>query len=157
MNTYVLKKRVEAGQEYFRFLPQALSTKWIDLLEAHRRAVLSVPQSLTLLHPLHFAEYVSNIEQVLGPRSFSSEQGASSLSCAALYIWGYQCPISDNPPLCADHAFPYSLGGPTIGANKRYLCTLHNQMKSNDIHFFSWEEGVPNWFENAIHRIERLY
>jgi len=151
----MLSDRIELSRQYFEYLPFALSSNWHNLYALYQEGELTLPQKMTLLHPDHYRQNTNNVKQVLGDRTFPIEAGMQSQKCSSLFVWGYVCPITEHRGLAADHEFPYSLGGPTISSNKRFLCPLHNQMKSNDVHFFSWEQPEPEWVLDTLKRIKR--
>jgi len=152
MEEGILTSRIGRSREYFEYLPSALTTNWHELYALYQRGQLPLPHVMTLLHP---DNYRHNIKNILGDRAFPLEAGMQSQRCGALDVWGYVCPIVQDRRLAADHEFPYSLGGPTVSTNKRFLCPLHNQMKSNDVHFFPWEKPEPEWVSDTLLRIKR--
>lgn len=155
MDEGTLANRIERSREYFEYLPMALSADWNELYALYQCGQLPLPQTMTLLHPGHYKHNVKDIKTVLGDRTFQLEAGMQSQKCGALAVWGYVCPIVQHQSLAADHEFPYSLGGPTVSSNKRFLCPLHNQMKSNDVHFYPWEKLEPEWVSATLIRIKR--
>ena len=111
-----------------------------------------------MVHPdfirsIHLPSHVNHdalIRDIQGYRSFKQENG----KCQSKLIWGYECPI--HSLLChGDHLFPYSMGGPTISANKLLLCRYHNMVKATDIHLFPWEEKENRliWLDSHIKNI----
>lgn len=156
MHADLLVARVEAARRYFAFLEKTRDMTWAALHEMYRRRELEPPEAMALVHPRYYEELGRAAESVRGPRGFEKFGAITGRRCEAERIWGYLCPSLGTEPLCADHQFPYSLGGPTVAQNIRYLCQAHNRMKSTDIHFYPWEAGAPQWLPDAVGRVHRL-
>ena len=92
-------------------------------------------------------------EELQGGRRFQGTEMARFDPCEAERLWGYPCDLEPDGRIEFDHAFPYSLGGPTVGANRLGLCPVHNAGKAGDIHLFPWEEGEPRWLAASLGRI----
>jgi hypothetical protein len=150
--------RICCTQEYIASLELSLQSNWLNQYEMCCRSTLSLPHAFALIHPWHYSQDSTQlrVNGVRGSRSFPKEVGMTSLLCASELIWGYKCSRSLGKEVQADHLFPYSLGGQTVASNKVYLCSLHNQMKSNDIHIFPWENGEPVWLSNCLEMIARI-
>lgn len=113
---------------------------------------------LAAIHPKHYSEFApltGSSCPVRGPRSMPIDAGVRSAGCCCHVIWGYPCHF-EHPMLAADHLFPFSFGGPSSGANKIFLCSLHNQSKGSDIHLYPWELGEPQWLSPLFQRVERI-
>jgi hypothetical protein len=144
--------RINSAYEYLSYL-QELETgnvSWKDGLNQYEAGSLSFAKAMTLINPRFCPAISTNVQ---GVRRFLEEPGFSSMKCQSDILWGYDCPIGSRA-LHADHLFPYTLGGPTIGANKIYLCSDHNSMKSCDLHFYSWESKAE-WLDAQIRLIAR--
>lgn len=140
--------RIQASRRYLTFLSQSLHQDWNVLHQQYITGLLQFPEAMTLVHPVF---YPLNIARLLGPRAFPVDVGTAVCACSE--VWGYECVFSGED-MCADHTFPYSLGGPTLATNKTYLCSLHNRMKANDVHLFRWEMGEPVWLKPLIGQIK---
>lgn len=119
-----------------------------------------------LIHPGHL-EHLTSIDFQLdreitllqGNRNFNRVINTTT-QCRSELIWNYKCPLSHPDGISLDHHFPYSLGGPTIGSNQIPLCNHHNKVKTNDIHFYSWENAdlhYNNWLKDQINKMHRLF
>jgi hypothetical protein len=142
--------RTAQCRDYLAALEAIRFGNWQVLFDARMRQDLGLAATLALVHPDVYS-HRDGAEMVRGARIFARE--APRQKCGAVLCWGYEC---DRPADCADHLFPYSLGGPTVSANKLYLCWLHNQMKSNDAHCYPWERGEPSWLQSTLARIVNL-
>jgi hypothetical protein len=157
MKEEILKLRLAHGKEYVTAICSLTDTNWIVSYENYLLGNLGLAQSFALIHPSHYESYIS-AKSMRGLRNFSQELGLHSMKCSSRIFWGYDCPFnSKNIQLVADHIFPYSLGGPTEADNKAYLCSFHNQLKGNDIHFFPWEFEEPPWLGGILKRISLVY
>lgn len=143
------------GQRYVSFLSRVSISNWQQYYGQYHQNKLDLAESMALIHPRHY-EHMRTTNQIRGDRAFPKEQGMTSIGCSADVIWGYSCSIELTTVVCADHLFPYSLGGPTVSNNKLYLCEFHNQLKGNDIHIYPWERGEPEWLKDLLLRINRL-
>jgi hypothetical protein len=153
MDREILELRHRSVVSYADALATALSEGWTNSyarwLGQNQVDSMTSPESMVLLHPWHY-EGVRGTSDPRGNRRFGAEVG-QRLRCDAPTFWGMECAFG-YPPV-ADHVFPYSLGGPTVGGNRAVLCQIHNQMKSNDLHVFPWERPTPAWVPDTIERI----
>jgi hypothetical protein len=146
----ILEIRIDLGRKYLEKLSQLPSRDWLQEYELYLANALSLPEALALAHPENYdLNSLSNV--IRGPRQFDPEIGRER--CRAEVIWLYNCEVQAS---AADHVFPYSLGGPTVGSNKLLLCRRHNEMKANDIHLYPWEKGEPEWLTHCLRAIRRL-
>lgn len=148
--------RTTHARRYLAALRRSLGMPWRD---AYSMAIRSEDwlDRLALIHPEHYRDFLSlsgSTCPVRGARTFDQQAAQQFDTCASPIIWGYpcECPM---PTLCADHCFPWSLGGPTVSANKILLCREHNSLKGADIHFYPWERGQPEWLVDVIERLFR--
>ena len=148
-----LKKRVECGRAYLLAVEKSLQADWLPNYQMYLNGHLRLEESLALAHPDHYRNLSNNLG-IRGARAFAQEIRQGETKCLATVWWGYECNLTTG--ISADHLFPYSLGGPTVGTNKIYLCSLHNQMKSNDVHLFPWEQGEPVWLADTLKSVWRL-
>jgi hypothetical protein len=132
-------------------LERVLGGGWQEILDDHKAGSASIADSLALIHPLNIS---GNQAAICGPRQFAADPAYRFQVCQCELYWQLKCEHRESPHLYADHVFPYSLGGPTVPENRMMLCGVHNRMKSNDIHFFPWERGLPVWFASVLTRIE---
>ena len=146
-----MRERILHAEEYLKGLEAIRQVGWYKMLSEYRDGNLSIPKALALIHPEHY-DFAQDI--VCGVRTFKADPVPSLRKCECHLYWQIICPFSKEREFRIDHIFPYSLGGPTDPDNRMVLCRLHNQMKSNDIHFFPWEQGLPIWFEPLLSRIE---
>lgn len=145
--------RIQAAEKYIYALSKFHHFEWAELYDLYLSKELTLEERFCLIHPVHLEE-LGLQNKIQGNRAFNEEPGVSTMLCQSNQIWGYSCcAVKDQNRLVADHLFPYSLGGPTIASNKLYLCKFHNQVKSNDIHFFPWERGEPDWLSIQIARV----
>lgn len=151
----VIAARIEAAQQYLAALDQLAASCWVNSYEDYKRGRASLPAAMALLHPRWYDNDEAVKKTILGPRAFTREQGLAGVPCQAATIWGYECG-REAGECAADHLFPYSAGGPTLGSNKLYLCALHNQLKGNDIHLFPWERVEPEWVAQKLQMINKL-
>jgi hypothetical protein len=154
--------RFLTAREYLVQLKRLENTVWIDAyvdFEKNNNEILG----LALLHPGHYKELELPIglsaekllREIQGPRIFDFRLAGDQ--CASQLLWGYECPLHDVP-IQQDHLFPFSLGGPTVGANRVPLCRYHNMVKGSDIHCFPWEnvtERCSYWLRDQLTKIER--
>ena len=152
--------RNKEAYKYLKALEQAMQVDWHTTV-ARYESSKDLYIGLSLLHPCYLEgvgcsekEAKSLIERVQGQRAFVGS-GAGK-PCRSELLWGYECPLSSDE-MQLDHLFPYSLGGPTIGANAIPLCRIHNLMKSSDIHCFPWEcadTRLSPWLDNQIKKVQ---
>ena len=148
--------RIAAAENYLRIIDEPLPGYWSDLFEeALIRRDLQL--SMALIHPRHWEELAER-KLILGERAFRVATLRGTQSCHAHDYWGVPCPTPANSDaiIHADHAWPYSLGGPTNVANIRWLCRRHNAAKSSDVHLYPWEAPPPDWLSSHLNRIKRL-
>jgi len=134
------------NQEYWKFLNS-------KFFESNKPAPF--PDALITIHPKwHVTVTGGNKEcPVRGPRTFT-DQAAEKTLCNSKKFWGYECPFIHNPQLSKDHIFPYSKGGPTSATyNFTWLCKMHNEMKSGDIHVVDLRKK-PNWFDEQYQKVK---
>ena len=143
-----LTARILACEGYLEMLTTTLHGAWNKTYQRF----LEYPELRTgfaIIHPAHYNE-IPRFEP-RGARIFISQPGAIE-PCSARRIWGYDCRFRASKSQ-ADHLFPWSLGGPTVGANRVPLCWSHNQMKGSDVHLFPWDEGLPTWLPPMVEAI----
>jgi len=155
MDINILQRRIDTASAYIDAVEQSFQNNWLEQYESYRRGKLSLPEAAALAHAYHY-EHLDLTSTVRGPRTFAKEVGMEWIKCRAEFIWRYTCGRTLEIGIAADHLFPYSLGGPTLGSNKIYLCALHNQMKSNDVHLYPWEIGEPIWLKDCLEAIWRF-
>lgn len=156
-NLTTLKNRIERGEEYLLALEKFQSWKWSEILAEYRKRMLTVPEAMVLVHPDYYKDREARVGQsIRGPRSFSAIASQHAADCMANQIWLSACPLKNPDVVHSDHLFPYSLGGPTIAANRLLLCPVHNRSKAGDIHLFPWERGEPSWLTIQVERIGKL-
>ena len=145
---------------YLRALEQLIRFSWIDSFKHFTGGELDIFSRLAMLHPIHlddiglpsYMERNNVMARVQESRCFT---GPGNGSCQSNLLWGYDCPFTDAP-MHQDHLFPYSLGGPTTGANRVILCRFHNMVKTNDIHCYPWENTeiyCEPWVDAQIHKL----
>lgn len=144
--------RIAAGEEYLRTLDESFGHEWIDLYNSFANEKRGIALGLALIHPEHYKHFEPQ-ESIQGRRQFDFEVAQGNARCYADRLWGCACKSKIDGRVCGDHLFPYSLGGPTIASNKMLLCSVHNRMKSFDIHVYPWEMGEPVWLPDVIERI----
>lgn len=147
--TTTLEVRQAQVLTYLRLLPNVRQGSWLAALEAAE----SLPARLLLLHPI-WLEGTVDRSRVQGPSAFSPPKVQSR--CKADALWGYDCPLA-HERVQSDHVFPYSLGGPTLGANRLSLCAVHNGWKGADLGNFPWEVGEPDWLADQLATIRRHF
>ena len=144
--------RIAAARSYLTLF-ESLSDDW----ESHYATYVREPDvatGLALAHPSWYEAAVRLAEpDPRGPRAFAPPPGRSQ-TCDSSLVWGYSCELRSDG-LQADHHFPFQSGGPSDPRNIIYLCRLHNQGKSCDVHLFAWEKGVPTWLGDLLQRVER--
>jgi len=155
----ILEYRNYMSEKYIRFLSDSFNIGWEKQYQKINKKISIEDElvlKLTLIHPFHLKDLIPDINkrkikqlQIQGKRIFDTKVFKK---CESEKFWGYQCPFP-NDNLVADHAFPYSLGGPTKGVNLRCLCKWHNMVKSNDIHCYPWEDLVKCYTNNKEHWI----
>lgn len=155
MDAALILSRLQAGAAYLAALENSAYWDWFEKYAVLEKGQLSVVEALALVHPQHYQELDTDL-RIRGPRQFNQEAAMSSIGCQAEFLGGYPCQRPVGSVVAADHLFPYSLGGPTVGSNKVYLCRLHNQMKSNDIHLYPWERGLPVWLLQTAAAVAKL-
>lgn len=152
-----MKSRIESAANYLQVLEKSLLDGWLTLFNTPPKTIF---EQMVLLNPLHLAELdlpeYTNVEMIQnsiqGSRSFPST--IVSNSCQSILLWGYKCEL--NGDLQQDHLFPYSLGGPTLPANRIFLCRYHNMVKSSDIHSYPWElidQWAKPWLAGQINKL----
>lgn len=117
------------------------------------RALRSLPEALALINPIVAPISRDDWTRCVGPRSFNIVRPRST-HCASRVVWGYECPqVRVGHQI--DHFWPYSLGGRSVVENGLWLCEIHNRAKSDDVHFYAWEEGrFPSWLSITLAHVE---
>ena len=148
--------RIGAAENYLRIIDEPLPGYWSDLFEEVliRR---DLQLSMALIHPRHWEELAEG-KSILGERVFKVSTLRGTQSCHAHDYWGVSCSTraKSDSIIHADHAWPYSLGGPTNVENMRWLCRRHNAAKSSDVHLYPWELPMPDWVPKQLIRIKKL-
>lgn len=150
----IISERIECARQYFDALERSFRLGWRECYSGYKAKELPWHEAMALVHPRHYEDHVS-CQVVQGARSFPRELVQRSAKCDALRFWGYECNVRAEKDVTSDHVFPYSLGGPTVSTNKRFLCGVHNLMKGGDVHLFPWEEGEPEWLDQLVKTIGR--
>ena len=141
------------AREYLHHLDALQPARWLSALEDVLAQPGATPKAYALMHPvwldLMFHSVVAS--HLRGSDRFSQDRLDAHLgSCNAQLIWGYRCELASTGPLEADHLFPRSLGGASAIGNRVWLCRLHNQLKSNDVHLYpNWTEWRP-WLKQGL-------
>lgn len=149
------ERRLRTGLEYLMAVRRSLSLSWKENFERFGRSSSWI-ERLASAHPAHYEQSLSVTATacpVRGKRTMHLDAGAQGISCQSHLLWGYRCPYADEP-LEADHLFPYSWGGPSLGTNKIFLCKMHNRCKASDIHLYPWELGEPPWLKGVLQRLD---
>jgi hypothetical protein len=156
MDSNVIEGRIATAEKYLELIDGPLSGGWGEL-RAYAVATRDLPIALALIHPEHWGDRV-RASDLLGPREFRAQVLKGTRSCNAADYWGVLCHRHHDPNLdiVADHAWPYSLGGPTVPDNIRWLCRRHNAAKSSDIHLYPWEAPWPTWLDGLLGRVSRI-
>jgi hypothetical protein len=151
INLELLRERIITGERYLQVLDCVLGGGWQAVLIKYKTGIANIAESLALIHPSNFN---GDPMLIYGSRQFVQDPAYRFQVCQCELYWQVKCQYSKGRQLYADHVFPYSLGGPTVPENRMMLCGVHNLMKSNDIHLFPWERGLPVWFPSVLSRIE---
>jgi len=152
-----MKVRYTAALKYLQALEKSLKKGWRLSYQGERDTVYS---KVALLHPYHLKDIdlpehltIESIQHsVQGARKFGPKVGNST--CQSSMLWGYECKLGGD--IQQDHLFPYSLGGPSLGTNRIYLCHYHNMVKGSDIHCFPWESTemwIEPWLDSMIEKL----
>ena len=164
--------RINLGLEYIEAYAQINDQTWRTFYELFKEDKLSVPKTFLLCNPDCFDVLnlgddakMRQAKQYLDLLSnFDDETGFDrNENCESYKVWGGSCPINKhslygNHKIQYDHHFPKSFGGPTVLANRIFLCKFHNQrIKTADIHLYPWEQGVPHWLRHQIYKIAKFY
>tara|TARA_Y100000589_G_C27187961_1_gene643451 strand:- start:115 stop:657 length:543 start_codon:yes stop_codon:yes gene_type:complete len=107
---------------------------------------MQLPMALFLIHP-HF--HCTKKGTVKTPRYRESNQFSEADKVA---LMSGECKIGEliedlhcgGTDTVSDHDWPWSLGGPTRGANHRELCSACNGQKANSVILFNWNEELKN-------------
>ena len=155
MSPEVIEARIATAERYLELIDSPLHGDWIDL-RSYALASRDLPTALALVHPDHWSEH-AQARAILGPREFRAQTLRGTRFCSSADYWGAPCRRRDNPDavVVADHAWPYSLGGPTVQDNIRWLCRRHNAAKSSDIHLYPWDGLWPTWLDALLDRVAR--
>lgn len=143
------------GEKYARALARMRDSSWSELYSELVEKTPFCAEMLVLVHPFWYGrEGSDNTETcpVRGPRTFTVGQPRGA-KCQSRELWGYDCPF-DQVNLSADHRFPFSLGGPTLGTNLIWLCKVHNGAKAADWHLDDPRPQELAWFTDLLTRVE---
>jgi hypothetical protein len=151
----IMMNRISEAERYLELALEGYSKKW-ELYRYDAEARADLPLALALIHPDNWSDRAGR-KEIQGPRSFRTATIHVTRACDAPDYWGVNC-ISDTAVegAAADHAWPYSLGGPTAVGNIAWLCRRHNQIKGADIHFYPWESGWPDWLPWHLDRVQSI-
>lgn len=156
LDAEVIRDRIEAAERYLELIDIGIGGSWHD---ARRQALVSgdLVMAMSLLHPEHWRDQRTE-RKILGPREFRTPVLLGTRYCAAADYWGVECATlrRGEVEIVADHAWPYSLGGPTEVGNIRWLCRRHNAAKSSDVHLFPWESLWPDWLNRQLDKLARV-
>ena len=166
-------KKIDFAEKYVLLLSKSFNDGWLKTYKGMVFEDNVIIQKITLLHPNHYKELakLTNLNSLgISARQFSIQgkrtfpEIREKTRCASKLFWGYDCPFSDIQ-MVSDHAFPYSMGGPTNNShNKRILCKWHNMIKANDIHNYPWEalfkeykyyenNNLIHWIDEQLNKI----
>lgn len=152
----VIRRRIGTAERYLTLIDEGYAGSWHD---ARLKALASsdLVQAMSLLHPHHW-EGFKPVKAVLGQREFRVPNLRGTRYCSAADYWGVECASRGrgDAEIVADHAWPYSLGGPTVVANIRWLCRRHNAVKSADVHLYPWEGLWPDWLNSQLAKLARV-
>lgn len=147
------KARVDGGRSYFVELSKSFETSWDAGYERWRKSQ-DLALGLALIHPEWWLDVLNGRPDIRGPRKFA--HSIRDGDCQSGFIWDYAC---DNSKIELDHAFPYSLGGPTIANNALSLCYRHNRIKGHDVHLLPWDQpSTPcfSWVADQVAKVKQL-
>jgi hypothetical protein len=154
----LISLRINEGEQYLLALEKLENTRWVDGYASYKKGELSLAEKFALIHPRYYEEDENLCGMsVRGSMTFDLDVSRHQLSCDAVKVWMQPCRLSRNEAVHGDHFFPRSLGGPTVAENRISLCSLHNKLKTNDVHLYSWELGEPSWLPDVIERIRRVF
>jgi len=148
-----IKRRIVTAERYLALIDEGRAGTWHEAkLEALASSDLVL--AMTLVHPQFWSDWKKSTE-VLGPREFRVPNLVGTRYCAAADYWGVECASQRrlDAEIVADHAWPYSLGGPTVVGNIRWLCRRHNSVKSSDVHLYPWEGLWPDWLNEQLAKL----
>lgn len=151
----IMRLRFQCAFSYLETVNQldGISAEMWEVRYADACARRSLPSALALINPLVTPLSREEWAKCIGSRSFSVVRPRIT-RCASRLIWGYDCPRL-HATHQIDHFWPYSLGGRSAVENGLWLCEVHNRAKSDDVHFYAWEEeGFPSWLSITLSRIE---
>jgi len=143
------------GESYARALATMRDSSWFELRSELEGKKQQGAELLVLIHPYWYGrEGSDNTEtcSVRGPRTFAVGRPRGA-KCQSKELWGYDCPF-DQVHLSADHRFPFSLGGPTLGTNLIWLCNVHNSAKAADWHLDDQKPRELAWFADVLVKVE---
>ena len=148
----LIEYRYDSASKYIAYLESTKSFSaemWFEEFLTFQKSLSPLWLGMALIHPRWYNQRISQ-SSICGPRRFSIGVSVST-ACDSRALWGYQCQSAVSAEI--DHVFPYSLGGPTDIDNAKYLCSLHNQMKGQDIHVYPWELE-PVWLGRHLAKIK---
>jgi hypothetical protein len=130
---------------------------WLKLKSQFDNSVSNFPSDLVLVHPSWYTDIIyKTVDSVARSCPIRGEHFnfpiPSNTECASDAYWGYACPFSQSETLHRDHIFPYSLGGPSVPSNCKFLCKLHNSWKGHDFHMLDSDEQ-PDWLDQVLAHI----
>ena len=146
IDSEIILYRISEAERYLEQLESngRIATDWL-LYRADAEARRDLVSALTLIYS-HNWPVPALRQNVQGPRAFRTPIIHATRMCSASEYWGVPCKSDTRSEgAVADHAWPYSLGGPTVPGNIAWLCPRHNRIKGMDIHFYPWELGWPDW------------
>lgn len=151
-----IQRRIVTGERYLELIEDGHVGTWHD---ARLDALASndLVLAMSLVHPHHWSD-TKKVSEVLGQREFRVPNLVGTRYCAAADFWGVDCASRRrvDAEIVADHAWPYSLGGPTVVGNIRWLCRRHNAVKSSDVHLYPWEDLWPDWLNQQLFKLSKL-
>lgn len=151
----VIRQRIQTAERYLELIDAGFVGSWHD---AYRDVLVSgdLVLGLALIHPEYWSGSAAE-RALLGPREFRVPTLRGTRNCASADYWGAPCPSAgrEDVEIVADHAWPFSLGGPTVVGNIRWLCRRHNAVKSSDVHLYPWEGLWPGWLSDHLRKVAR--
>lgn len=123
-------------------------------------SIENLPRLLALIHPdFYYKNGRPFVNYIPWHRNANFSSGISNTSrCQSNLYTGTACIFNSSLSIrgkCnADHAWPNSLGGPSIIDNRLILCKYHNGMKGNDVYDYCWDK-FPGWLQNYLGQIYR--
>jgi 5-methylcytosine-specific restriction endonuclease McrA len=121
-------------------------------------SALSIEERLALINPACFERVEPERsahqarETIQGRKSFA--RATTMITCQRDERYGSRC---YQRAAEQDHFFPYKYGGPTLAANRIWLCSSCNSDKSASVQGLEIGQNIEGWLASYLQSLEKYF